>query len=271
MITGVELIGDIDRCEPRENELAIWWLGQHSFVVKAAGRIIYLDPFLSPLAGRRVPPLLEPGQVRHADVICGSHDHADHIDRPAWPTLAAASPRAKFVVPNLLRVNLAGALGLGLDRLIGMNDGQTVPVNGVRISAVAAAHERLEPDPATGEHPCLGYVIEMGGWTIYHAGDTCLYEGMLKKLRRWRHDILFLPINGRDAKRYAAGIIGNLTGQEAADLAGALAPRWVIPAHYEMFTGNTADPREFVARCRAKYPALRTLVCTHGRRLILRK
>ncbi len=271
MPVGLDLISDIDQFTPARDELGIWWLGQHSFVLKIADKIIYLDPFLSGVEGRQVAPLLEASQIHHADVICGSHDHADHIDRPVWPAMAMAAPRAKFVVPNLLRLGLAKDLGIASDRFVGLDDGQTVDVNGVHISAIAAAHELLDPDPVSGEYPCLGFIIQAAGWTIYHAGDTCLYNGMIAKLRQWRHDVMFLPINGRDAKRYAAGIVGNMTYQEAADLAGTLQPRWVIPAHYEMFASNSVDSRDFVEFCRIKYPAIKTHVCIHGERVVLCK
>ncbi len=271
MPIGRDLIDDIDQFLPKQNELGIWWLGQHSFVLKIADKIIYLDPFLSGVEGRQVAPLLEASQIHHAYVICGSHDHADHIDRPVWPAMAMAAPDAKFVVPELLRLSLARDLSITPDRFVGLNDGQTADIGAVRVSAIAAAHELLAPDPVSGQYPCLGFIIEAAGWTIYHAGDTCLYEGMTTKLRRWQHDLMILPINGRDAKRHAAGIIGNMTYQEAADLAGALRPRWVIPAHYEMFASNSVDPRDFVEFCRVKYPAIQTHVCMHGDRLVLCK
>jgi hypothetical protein len=41
----------------------------------------------------------------------------------------------------------------------------------------------------------LGYVLEFGGWTIYHSGDTVRYEGMTEKLRSFRTDVALLPIN----------------------------------------------------------------------------
>jgi L-ascorbate metabolism protein UlaG (beta-lactamase superfamily) len=80
---------------------------------------------------------------------------------------------------------------------------------------------------------------------------------------------MFLPINGRDAARLASGCIGNMTYQEAADLSGALQPGLTIPAHYEMFTGNSADPQAFLDYMRVKYPALETALPMHGERFII--
>lgn len=267
MLTGNELIADIDRTRPAAGTFSTWWLGQHGFVLKFAGAIIYVDPFLSPLAGRTVPPLLAPREVTHADLVLGSHDHADHIDRPVWPELAVASPCCCFVVPELVRAELADRLPLVADRLVGIDAGQTVTFGAVRVTGIAAAHEFLDRDPATGRSPYLGYVIEAGGCTVYHAGDTCIYEGMQATLRAWRFDAVFLPINGRDARRLAANCIGNMTYQEAADLAGALAPRLTVPTHFEMFPGNREDPQLFADYMRVKYPHLPTRIPEHGERV----
>ena len=270
MLMGQALVNDIDGCTLAAGECAFWWLGQQSFVVKLGRTIIYLDPFLTPLPGRRVPPLLTPEDLAHADLVLGSHDHADHIDRDAWPAIAQAAPQARFVVPALVARRLARDLGLRTARLIGLDDGRRVAAAGVTIRGFAAAHEFLDRDPRTGRYPYLGFGLDGHGCRLYHAGDTCLYEGLTAKLRRYRPQVVFLPINGRDARRLKANCIGNLTYQEAADLAGALAPRLTVPAHFDMFAGNTEDPALFADYMAVKYPRLRTLVPDYGVRVRVR-
>ena len=269
MIAGKDLIADIDAFAPAAGQVGLWWLGQHSFVLKSGGAVLYLDPFLTDLPGRLIPPLLAPSDLAHADFILGTHDHADHIDRDAWPAIAAAAPRAKFVVPDLFREGLSRDLKIPLDRLIGLDDGKSFASGGVKVSAVASAHELLDPDPATGRFPSLGYVIEAGGRTIYHSGDCCIYEGLVTKLRRWNIDLAILPINGRDARRYAAGCIGNMTFQEAADLAGAIGAAAVIPAHYDMFAMNLGQPQEFLDYVGVKYPRMKARLCGYGERVVV--
>jgi L-ascorbate 6-phosphate lactonase len=265
MLTGQALIDDVDQVEVRFGRYTLWWLGQHSFIVKLGPKILYIDLFLSPLAGRRVPAFLKPEEVNHADLFLGSHDHADHIDREVWPALAGASPKAKFVVPELLCGTLAKDLKIDPDRFVGLDDDKSVQIDGVKITGIAAAHEFLDRDPASGRYPYLGYVIEGNGCTIYHAGDCCIYEGLATKLRRWKFDVVLLPINGRDARRLAVGCIGNMTYQEAADLAGALEPKLTIPTHYDMFAMNAEDPNLFIEYMKVKYPALKTQRCDYGR------
>ena len=110
MLTGQPLIDEVNATVLGPSECAFWWLGQLSYILKLADKVLYLDPYLSPSKARTTPPLLSPKEVTNAAVITGSHDHGDHIDRPVWPALAAASPHAKFVVPALIAPKLAAAL-----------------------------------------------------------------------------------------------------------------------------------------------------------------
>ena len=226
-------------------------LGQHSFIVKLGGTIVYLDPFVTHLSGRLLPPPLEADEITNADIVTGSHDHGDHIDRPSWPAIATASPQAVFIVPKAVKPSIREVPS---NRMKGLNAGESITIRDVTVTAVPAAHELLDKDQKTGLYPYLGYIVQGNGVTIYHSGDTCIYEGMAKLLRKWKIDIALLPINGRDAKRLRRNCIGNMTFQEAVDLAGAIRPKMAIPAHFDMFRGNTEDPRKFIDYLKIKYP-----------------
>jgi L-ascorbate metabolism protein UlaG (beta-lactamase superfamily) len=264
MLTGDALMNDVAACRMAAGTAVFWWLGQHSFILKLGETVVLADPFLSPLKGRRMASLLQPEQATGVHVVLGSHDHADHIDRPAWPALAKASPGALFVAPDPVAPSLRASLGFDEARLRGIRDGESLLWNDVEITAVPAAHELLERDPATGAATHLGFIIRGNGVTVYHAGDTCLYEGIHETLRAHRPQVMFLPINGRDAKRLRSGCIGNMTYQEAVDLAGSLKPALTVPTHFEMFEGNTEDPALFADYMAVKYPHLRTVVPQHG-------
>ena len=111
----------------------------------------------------------------------------------------------------------------------------------------------------------MSYVIKGNGRSIYHAGDTCVYEGMLTKTKnRSPIDVMFVPINGRDARRLTAGCIGNMTFQEAVDLCGEIAPTLAVPGHYDMFCNNLGSPLEFKAYLEAKYPGIPCWIGEHG-------
>src|SRR2546427_5843853 len=65
--------------------VALWWLGQAGFAVRAGGLVMLLDPFLAPMAERASPPAFgpeDPGAVHSG--TC-SHEHLAHRDLAALP------------------------------------------------------------------------------------------------------------------------------------------------------------------------------------------
>jgi L-ascorbate metabolism protein UlaG (beta-lactamase superfamily) len=97
MKKGNQLIEEINQAKCANNEMVFWWLGQLGYVIKIADKIIYVDAFLSEMEGRQVEPVFKSSEITNADIVIGSHDHIDHIDREAWAGIAKASPEAKFL------------------------------------------------------------------------------------------------------------------------------------------------------------------------------
>ncbi len=239
---------------------ALWWLGQMGLLVKLGGTVLCIDYFASDTPGRQFPPPVPAAEMAGVDAFLGTHNHLDHMDHASWRIWAQGCPEAKFVFPALHRADVL-ADGIPEDRCLGMNDGESRRIGDATVHAVAAAHEFLDRDPESGLYPCLQYVLEGNGVRLYHAGDTLRYEGMLPKLRAFGPiDAALLPINGRDGRRYRRNCIGNMTFQEAADLAGELGPRLVIPGHWDLFADNPGDPEAFADYLDAKYPGRIRLV-----------
>ena len=251
------LLDEMRGYEPPKGHLAFWWLGQMGFGMKLAGKLLLLDAFLSPHPSRTVPPAVDVLAPRSADLMFGTHDHVDHIDRKAWMQIAKSSPHTRFVVPLMHRDSVLAQLEVPPERVIGVDEGQPVVAEGITIAAIPSAHEFLDTDPVTGLHPHLGYILEADGLRIYHAGDSTIYEGMHTKLKGHAPlDVMFVPINGRDGVRYRRNLIGNMTAQEAVDLVGTIRPRMAVPGHYDMFAANPGDPGLFADYLDAKYPGI---------------
>ena len=232
----------------------LWWMGQMGLLIKMGDEVLCLDLYATDAPNRQVPPPSPAEEVAGVTAFLGSHDHADHIDHPSWQIWAKRCPDALFVFPEAHRQAIL-ADGVAKEKARGINAGESIRIGEITVHAIAAAHEFLDPDPVTGLYPCLQYIIEGSGLRIYHAGDTLRYEGMLPGLKAFGPlDAALLPINGRDGARYRRNCIGNMTFQEAADLAGALQPRLVIPGHWDMFADNPGDPAAFADYLDAKYP-----------------
>lgn len=265
MPCGRELIEDVNAWPDAPDRLAFWWLGQSSLIVKLSGTTIYVDPYLSEKETRQTPPLLAPDQVTNADLVLCTHDHSDHIDPGAIGGIAGASPRAIFVVPETARRRVIG-LGVAPERVVGLNADQSLVKDEVTVTAIKSKHEFFDRTP-DGLYPYLGYVVQSRGLCVYAAGDTVNYDGLLTRLREFPMSVVFLPINGRDATRYRRGCLGNLTYQEAVDLAGELRPRLAVPVHYDMFASNSEDPQNFIDYLDAKFPDLACWVGSPGERV----
>lgn len=269
MKTGIELIKDIDDCIVEKGKLAFWWLGQLGYVIKLGKTVIYIDAFLSNRADRSIPPLLKPEEITNADIIMGTHDHEDHIDRKVWKQLSISSPNAKFIVPRLLVPSLSKDLDIPEDRFVGVDDGLSIHEKGLQVTGIASAHEFLDRDLDSGCYPYLGFVIEGNGLVIYHSGDTCIYPEYYSRLKQWEHfDIMFIPINGRSAARYKIGFLGNMTYQEAVDLAGYFKPSLVVPGHYEMIPINGENPSLFTDYLNVKYTGISYWLGNHGEKVL---
>ena len=234
----------------------LWWMGQMGFMMKFGNTMLSLDYFASPREDRQVPPPIPAREVSGLDVIIGTHNHLDHIDHESWRIWKDTCPKAVFVFPAR---HLSDVLADGIrrERCIPLNAGESAVVGDVCIHAIAAAHEFLDQDADTGFFAALQYIVEGNGIKVYHAGDTLRYEGMLALLKAFSPlQAAILPINGRDGERYRRNCIGNMTFQEAADLAGEVRPGLVIPGHWDMFSGNSENPYAFLDYLEAKYKGL---------------
>ena len=249
------LLSDIEATDPGDG-LVLWWLGQSGFLVKSrAGRLLF-DPYLSDSLTRKYERTdkphvrmtrraIAPGQLRQIDVITSSHNHTDHLDAETLLPLFAANPAAKFIIPEANRAFVADRLQCAASWPLGIADGESVSVSGISISAVPAAHNDIDRDDQ-GRCRYLGFVVRIGGVTLYHSGDTLRYPGMAEILQPFDIDVALLPINGNRPERRVAG---NLFGDEAAQLANDIGARLVVPCHYEMFEFNTEPPDLFVHTC----------------------
>lgn len=241
------------------NDLAhvhLWWLGQSGFLVQWHGRHLLLDPYLSDSLTEKYAQtdkphvrmserVIAPERLTFIDAVTSSHNHTDHLDPATLGPLLKANPRMELVIPEANREFVVNRLGVVAELPRGLDAGAEAQVAGFNIHGVPAAHNLIEKD-SWGRHKYLGYIIEAGPLTMYHSGDTKLFEGMAEDLGEWNIDLALLPINGDAPERQVAG---NLDGNEAATLAREAGARLVIPCHYDMFEFNTASPDVFVAAC----------------------
>jgi L-ascorbate metabolism protein UlaG (beta-lactamase superfamily) len=232
--------------------VAATWLGQSGFALRSRETTLLIDPFLSPHQGRRYESALPAASATGIDLVFCSHEHADHFDAGSAPAIAEASPGATFVVPAPI-VDMVTEAGIATDRVLGVQPGETHELDGIAVRPVPARHGVTMADAygfgeelSGGLIRFVGFVLDIEGVRIYHAGDTIHYEGMEATVGALRPHIALLPVNGRHAEREARGIVGNLNEREAAWLAATIGSETLIPMHYDLFTQNLGSAPEVV-------------------------
>jgi len=201
---------------------SIRYLGHASFEVNLGGTVILFDPFFGDSI-EGMPRILNAAvraeDVKKADIILITHEHASHCDAKAVPAIAERT-FAHVVAPkpalSLLQMNERLKVDIRLrDRF---------ELGGVEIEAVKAVH----PQSA---YP-LGYLVRKGGFAVYHAGDTYSYPEMNKI----RCDVALLPIGGASTM--------DALGANAA--CKDIRPKIAIPMHYNTFERIMQDEKEFL-------------------------
>jgi L-ascorbate metabolism protein UlaG (beta-lactamase superfamily) len=208
------------------------FLGHSAFYVEGEGIKALVDPFLSgnPLASEG------PEARAELDYIFVTHAHGDHLgDAPA----IAKRTGAAIVATNELAGYLAGK---GL-KTVGMHIGGRTRFPFGRVKLTPAFHGSSVSEGGRvvcADVPC-GFLIEVDGKKIYHAGDTGLTTEMTL-LEAEEVDIALLPVGGH----YVMDM------DDAARAVDFIKPRKTVPMHYGTFPQIQADPAEFAGKAAGK-------------------
>ena len=189
----------------------ITWFRQAALRWTNGQRTVYIDPW-----GTRADD--DP-----ADLILITHAHDDHFQPGEIERLASSG--AKIAAPPDVAAELSGDV-------TPVVPGESFELAGVRFTTVPAYNVREE---ALRFHPkakrWVGYVVELGGTTYYHAGDT----DHAPELDEIHTDVAFLPIGGHFT----------MDAAQAAGLARAIAPRVAVPFHFGFVVGSPSDADRF--------------------------
>ena len=203
----------------------IRFLGHACFELTDGDTRVLVDPFLTgnPKAAAEASEL-EPTH------IFLTHGHADHYG----DVIEIAKRTGAQVVAN---TELAGELGEqgGLENVADPNIGGTVEFEGGWVRLTPAWHTATSPNGTV--HTPAGLVINLGGKTVYHVGDTGLFSDIRLAGERDQLDAALVCIGGHyTMDRHDAAIACEWIG----------APT-VIPCHYDTFPPIETDAQAFKA------------------------
>ena len=200
----------------------IRYLGHACFELRDGDTRVLIDPFLSgnPKAAA------DASEVDPTHIFL-THGHPDH-----WGDVVDIAKRtgAQCVAIVELAQELQGA---GVENVADPNLGGTVDFGAGWVRLVPAWHTSTTPG-GTVNTPA-GLVVNLGGRTVYHLGDTALFSDLQLVPRRDRIDAALMCIGGHYTMDRHDAV-------EAAKLVDAEA---VIPCHYDTFPPIETDAQAF--------------------------
>jgi L-ascorbate metabolism protein UlaG (beta-lactamase superfamily) len=202
------------------------FVGHSTVRIDLAGRRVLTDPLLTGGLGplRRVVPLPDPAVWAGTDVVLISHLHGDHLHLPSLRLLGTDT---KVVVPRGAGRWLRRR---GFTRVEELAPGESLTDGPLRITAVPAVHSGHRWGPRLTHGPntqAIGHLVEAGGHTVYAAGDTDIYPGMVRLAERGIGTAL-LPVWGWGPTLGP----GHLDPERAAEATALLRPRAAVPVHW---------------------------------------
>lgn len=231
--------------EAQTEEIRLTWYGQGTTKIETEGKTLFIDAFFAQH---------EAGTPKQApNLLLLTHGHGDHfgitlklLDDFSTLNLVAHSELVRNLVAyklaspaQVIDVNRGGRLvpGRTVASQQGLPPARPFPDVGVQeIIMVPADHSSalfLPPDrvpPAQGGGTfanggeAVGYVVRFrNGFTLYHAGDTNVFEEMRLIGERFKPDLALLPIGGNFTMDPADGAYA------ATEM---IKPRYVIPIHH---------------------------------------
>ena len=203
--------------------MEIRFLGHACFELSEGDTRVLVDPFLSSNPSAAVGP--DEVDPTHIFLTHGDFDHYGDIEEIAKRT------GAQVVAASEIAGELTEA---GLENVADPNIGGTVTFDWGWVKLTPAWHTSVTPKGQVNVP--AGLLINIGGQTVYHLGDTALFSDL--KLVAGRGDpidVALMCIGGH----YTMDRIDAVT---AAEFVGA---RTVIPCHYNTFPPIETDAEAF--------------------------
>lgn len=208
--------------------VSITWHGHATFSLDVDGTKIVVDPFF---AGNNPAAKTAVGDIA-ADYILQTHGHGDHIA----DTLPLAQRTGAQIISNFEIMNWFSNQGYSNCHAMNTGGGYNFPFG--RVKMTPALHSSSLPDGSYGGDPA-GYLLTVSGLRIYIAGDTALFS-----------DMGLIGVNGVDVAILPIGDNYTMGPEDSLIALEYIAPKFVIPSHYNTWPPIAVDVEAWAARIR---------------------
>ncbi|MFC6732436.1 MBL fold metallo-hydrolase [Haladaptatus sp. DYSN1] len=245
----------------------IWYLGCNGFILKGnEGTTIFIDPYLGTgdpgRTTRMVPVPFDPEDVQEADALLCTHEHTDHVHGESQAPILANTGATMYAPDDSLAVaqeeGWTDEWDVSESQFHEVAEGDTITVGEFDIT-VEVAHD---PDST---HP-VSYVISHDAGTFFHGGDSKPDEKFERVGEQYDIDLGVLAF-GSDGMipdkqtRKPTHKKWYSDENEIVEAARALQLDRLLPSHWDMWKGLTADPTTLHPHIRSfEYPKRLELV-----------
>ena len=200
----------------------ITFLGHSGFLFSDRQHTLAVDPFLT----GNPKAVHKPSEIRCTHIAL-THGHADHFG----DTIELAKSNN---APVFAAFEITEYLGeQGVTNVEPGNPGGKIAASFGFVAFTQAFHSSSYEGRYMGM-PC-GLVVNIGGVTIYHCGDTALFSDMKLIGELYKPDVACIPIGDRFT-------MGPEQATLAAEMIGA---KVAIPIHYNTWPPIEQDPASF--------------------------
>ncbi|MDR7866848.1 MAG: metal-dependent hydrolase [Sporomusaceae bacterium] len=225
-----------------DGKTAVTFLGHAAFQLTSGDTTILIDPYLTGNPQAAAAP-----DVIKADYILVTHAHGDHLgDTAAIAKRTGAKVVATAEVARMLKDQ-------GCD---------VVPVHIGAKKAFDFGYVRVTPafhgSGVAGGH-AAGFIVNLRGATVYHAGDTSLFGDMALLGKLEKIDCALLPIGDN----YTMG------PDDAVEAVGMLKAKIVVPMHYNTHALIKQDPDAFKKAVETRFKGVKVEIMKPGAVLVL--
>lgn len=222
-------------------ETVFQWLGTAGFRIEHAGEVILLDPYLESRSPEARPhqPLLS-SDMADADFVFVTHNHFDHI--ADVPAIAAASG-ARIFCSGVAAASLARR-GVPAGRIEPLGGDEAIDLGAFSVNVFPSKHIMFDLPLILRTAPrvarrgnlkmarmalskpgvVLAFSFDFAGVSFAHMGSLGMTPEQAVHQRIESPDVLSLPLQGHSH-----------ICSRAAELAAAIAPRAVVPQHFDDF------------------------------------
>jgi len=245
----------------RAGEICITWIGHASFLIQTPEHSVLIDPNWAKWL-KVIKRIKQPGialnDLPAIDLVLVTHAHFDHLDRR---TLRAVASDQVIVVPE----HVGGLVhGLGFRHVHELRCWESFSHGALKITLTPARHwgARVLHDNHRGFG---GFVIESGGRSVFHCGDSAYFDGFKEIGERIPVEIALLPIGAYEAPTRRDV---HMNPEQALQAFVELGAKTMVPMHFGTFRLGYEPlhepPKRLVARAISQNLMERICVLNEG-------